>query len=633
MRSTGAAPSSAAPFALQQPSQPPIGDYAAIGDCRTAALISSDGSLDWLCLPRFDSPFVFGALLDRERGGRFTIRPAGAFETHRRYLGATNVLETTFRTASGELRLVDFIPVADEEVKRRELRPDFTVARCLECVAGEVEVEVLVDARPAYGRATPRVSGGGLLGFRIEYGSEMLGLRSEIELRRMPGGATALGGTARLREGERRRLALAFSTSAPAVFPPLGSILDDWLAETRAWWERWAGKLRYEGPHHEAVTRSALALKLLCFAPSGAVVAAPTTSLPEVLGGDRNWDYRYCWLRDASLTTGALFALGCHEEADSFLAWMLHSTRLTWPELQVLYTVFGEARVPEQILPELSGYAGSRPVRIGNGAHGQRQLDVYGEVVNAAFDFVQRGGRLDASSARMLTGLGRSVCKLWHEPDAGIWEGRSGPRHHTLSIAMCGVALERLAQLGAAGHLRLPFGGYAAERKEIRRTVETEGYSEQLGSYVAVLGSEELDASLLLLGLHGWADPRSERMRGTYWRIRRELGVGPLLFRNRSGRDDVPTEEGCFGICSFWGVEQRARQGDPIGAEEDFMVLLGYANDLGLFSEEIEPGTGAALGNFPQAFTHVGLIRAALALEAPQRLPADTKDQGTGAPA
>lgn len=592
----------------------PIASYALIGDCHTAALVSSGGSVDWLCLPSFDSSSVFGALLDPERGGSCAIRPVGEFESVRRYVGPTNVLETTFRAPAGVVRLVDFVPVASEAVKRQTLWPDFTLCRRIECLAGEVEVEATCDARPDYGRSAPRVVYSPNLGFQLDYGPRTLALRSDLPLHQRPG-ATVIEGRATLRAGERRDLALSFSETAPAVLPPLGSQLDERLATTLAWWEAWAAHLRYGGPHRDAVVRSALALKLLCFASSGAVVAAPTTSLPEEVGGSRNWDYRYCWLRDASLTTSALFDLGCTTEAEAFLAWMLHATRLSWPELQVLYTVYGEAKVKEYELTELAGYAGSRPVRVGNAAHGQLQLDVYGEVINAAFGFVERGGRLDSVSARMLAGLGQTVCNLWREPDEGIWETRGGRRHHTLSKAMCWIALDRLLRLAEKGQVRIPTTRFAAECRTIRETVESSGYNEALGSYVGVLDSDELDASLLLLGLHGYADPRSARMRGTYQRIRERLGVGALLYRNRSGRDGISINEGCFGICSFWGVEQRARQGDHAGAEADFSELLGHANDVGLLGEEIDPSTGAALGNFPQAFTHVGLIRAALALD------------------
>jgi GH15 family glucan-1,4-alpha-glucosidase len=596
--------------------QTPIDGYAVFGDCRSAALVSRDGSVDWLCLPRFDGPSVFAALLDPSRGGSFSVRPAGAFQVERRYVGATNVLETTFHTPTGELRLTDFVAVAGEEAKRAELWPDFTLARHARCVAGEVALEVVCDARPDYGRATPRIVGGGAAGWRIEHGTLSFDLRSELPLHVRDGGSV-LEGTERLRAGETRRLAIAFTALAPAVLPPLGESLDERLAATLAWWEGWSSRLSYEGPYREVVQRSALALKLMCFAPSGAVVAAPTTSLPEVVGGSRNWDYRYCWLRVASLTTASLLDLGYHVEAASFRAWSIPATTLTWPALQVLYTVYGDARVPERTLPELSGYLGSRPVRVGNGADGQLQLDVYGEVVDAAYHFVARGGELDSVSARRLAGIGRSICRLGREPDEGIWEARAGRRHHTLSKAMCWVALDRLLRLGEAGKVTIPTREFEAERRAIREAVESRGYDRKLGSYVAAFDSDDVDASLLLLGLHGYCDPRSPEMVGTAARIRERLGVGPLLYRNRSGQEGVSTREGCFGICSFWGVHQRALQGEPEAAAEDFRLLLGYANDVGLFAEEIDPATGAALGNFPQAFTHVGLIGAALALEPP----------------
>jgi GH15 family glucan-1,4-alpha-glucosidase len=609
---------------------PPIGDYGVIGDCRTAALISSRGAIEWLCLPRFDSPSIFAAILDRERGGRFAIGPAGPSSVSRRYLDSTNVLETTFTTASGRLRLTDVMTVATEAEKGSDLWPNHEIVRRVEAIEGDVEVEVVVDPRPDYGRTHPIFRHDTLLGFVCARGAEAIAIRSEIPLHLDHG--PGMRGSVRLRAGECRYVSLSYEQRLPLIVPALGDRAALAIDTSIRWWRNWAARCAYDGPHREAVIRSALTLKLLTFAPSGAVVAAPTTSLPEDPGGVRNWDYRYCWLRDASLTLRALFDLDFMIEAEAFLSWMLHATRLTWPELQILYDVYGETRLPEIELDHLGGYEGSRPVRVGNAATGQLQLDTYGEVIDAAAAYVDRGGRLNRATARMLAGLGRTVMARWREPDEGIWEIRADRRHHTLSKAMCWVALDRLIGLAARGELRGPVADWARERDAIRAEIEGRGYHERLDSYVNVLDGEDVDAGLLLLGLHGYADPSSPRMRATCRRVHERLGVNGLLYRYLD-EDGLPGREGAFGIASFWGVECRARAGDVEGAAAAFDHVLTFANDLGLFGEEIDPASGAALGNFPQAFTHVGLINAALTLDecrrgrAPQptRVPEEEK--------
>ncbi len=593
-----------------------IGDYAVIGDCRSAALISRDGAVEWLCWPRFDSPSIFGALLDRARGGRFTTCPTAPFTARRRYLGHSNVLETTFRTETGVLKLVDLMPVASEQEKRRRLRPAHQLLRALECLEGEVAVEVRCEPRPDYGRIVPTLRHRGRLGIYCENGAQALVLRSEVPLTLSPD-ATSAQGLVHLRRGERCHLSLSQSDGEPAILPSLGDESEKQIRTSLDWWEAWASRCSYRGPYQEAVLRSVLVLKLMAYAPSGAIIAAPTTSLPEQLGGVRNWDYRYCWLRDASLTLQSLFDLGYGEEAEAFLAWLLHATRLTRPELQIVYDVYGETALAERELPHLEGFAGSRPVRIGNDARTQLQLDIYGEVVDAVYQFVCRGGRISRATARMLTGFGETVCRRWQEPDEGIWEVRSGRRHHTYSKAMCWVALDRLLKLRDAGHLngKVPVARFTRERDAIRREIERRGYSEHRGNYVSVFDGDEVDASLLLLGRIGYADPASPRMANTSARIHERLAVEGLLYRYRSEDDGLPPGEGAFGICSFWAVASQARQGDVDGAARAFERILSCANDVGLFAEEIDPPTGGALGNFPQAFTHVGLIDAALTLE------------------
>jgi GH15 family glucan-1,4-alpha-glucosidase len=592
---------------------PSIGDYGLIGDCRAAALVSRDGSIDWLCVPRFDSPSIFGALLDARKGGRFRIRPTGPFRSERRYLPDTNVLETTYRTASGAVALRDLMPVASEAEKRERLTPDHQVLRELEGLDGEVELEILYQPRPDYarGRVVLRKRGG--LGIWGEAGGAAFVLRSELPVELLEGGASA-GGVACLRAGDRAYLSFSYAEEAPAVVPPLGEIARDKVERTLRWWREWAGRCTYEGPYREAVIRSALTLKLMAYAPSGAVVAAPTTSLPERIGGERNWDYRYCWLRDASLTLRALFELGYDEEALAFLSWMLHATRLTWPELQVLYDVFGEARLPETSLPHLDGYAASRPVRVGNDAHGQLQLDVYGEVLDAVSRFARRGGRFDRDTVKMLDGLGHTVCRRWREPDEGIWEGRSGRAHHTHSKALCWVALDRLIEMHEVGQIDVCIDIFRTERDAIRREVERRGYNAELGSYTRIFDGDTVDAALLTLPLYGYLDASHPRMRSTCARIRNMLGRGPLVYRYRDVDDGLSAGEGAFGICSFWAAECLALGGDLPAATAAFERLLACGSDLGLFAEEIDPDTAAPLGNFPQAFTHVGLINAALTL-------------------
>jgi GH15 family glucan-1,4-alpha-glucosidase len=594
-------------------SAPEIGDYAIIGDCRSAALISRAGSIDWLCWPRFESPAQFCALLDSARGGCFAIRPAAEFTTLRRYIDDTNVLETTFNTATGSARLTDLMPVASEAEKRRALRPEHQILRRIECTEGQIEMQLQYAPRPDYARRPPRLRERGKFGIYEEHAGQLLTLTADVPLL-LSADSSSAEAQFTLRQGERRYASLVFSDSEPAIIPPLGEEADQKIRTSINWWRDWSSRCRYQGRHRDAVIRSALVLKLMTFAPSGAVVAAPTTSLPEAFGGVRNWDYRYCWLRDASLTLQALHDLGYTVEAEAYLAWLVHATRLTWPKLQPLYDVYGERDVEETQLDHLDGFAASRPVRVGNAAGNQLQLDLYGEVVDAVFQFTRRGGRLDRTTSRMLAGFGETVCRCWREPDEGIWEIRGERQQHTFSKVMCWVALDRLVKLHDAGHVRIARDRLVAVCDEIRCEIERRGFSGRLGSYVAVFDGDELDASLLQLARYGYVDAESERMRGTIQAIRARLGRDGLIYRYLNLSDGLPPGEGAFGICGFWAVDALARSGDLDGANAAFEHLLAYGNDVGLFAEQIDPDTGRALGNFPQAFTHIGLIDAALTL-------------------
>ncbi len=588
-----------------------ISEHAIIGDGRSAALVTRAGSIDWLCWPRFDSDAVFAGLLDPE-GGAFDVTPVGPFRAARRYLPETNVLETRFSAAGGTGVLLDFMPIGGGSDGDRPPAAEREILRILRCESGELEVEVVVDPRPGFGRARRRWRDARGLGLHLHAGNELFAFRSEPPLPLSPGGGVRA--RVRLPAGATARFSLTHAVEAPASIPPLGPRAEDALASTVDAWRSWAARIAYTGPFRAEVVRSALALKLLVHTPSGAIVAAPTTSLPERMGGALNWDYRYCWLRDASMTVRALFGLGFREEAEAFVGWLIHSTRLTRPSLRILYDVYGRSP-PREREVGLAGYAGSRPVRKGNAAKDQVQLDVYGEVVDAAAQLVRRGVQLDRETRRMLTAFGEYVCRHWREADEGIWEPRTGARQHTYSKALCWVALDRLLELHRSGHLpRVRADRLACERAELRRAIERRGYSRVLGSYVQVFDGEAMDAALLQLPWYGYGRAGSPRMRSTLARIERELGAGGgLLYRYRASPE---WREGAFGICAFWAAENVALGGGPAAeAESRIAALLRYANDVGLFAEEIDPVTGDALGNFPQAFTHIGLVNACLTLQ------------------
>jgi GH15 family glucan-1,4-alpha-glucosidase len=593
-----------------EPSYPPIADYAAIGDGRTVALVSRAGAIEWLCLPHFSAPSVFGAMLDRAGGGTFVIAPALAYTSTRRYVDETNVLESTHRTTTGIVRVTDLLPMP---ANRHRLEPMREVLRIVEGIEGSVTMRVLADARPDYGRARMRPLRRGALGWRWSWRDELLTLDTDAPLS-LAGNEHALDARFTVTAGSKYSFSLCYTKGDIGVGAQLGAASERRLATTLAWWRQWAGRCSYDGPYRDAVIRSALALKLMTYSLSGGVIAAPTTSLPEALGSNRNWDYRYCWLRDAGLTMRAFTGLGFMDEARAFFGWLVHTTRLTWPRLQVLYDVHGRTDVPERELPRWEGYCHSKPVRIGNGAAGQLQLDTYGGVLAAARDFVRGGGEVQADEARVLAGFGRSVLDLWAQPDNGIWEIRGARRDYTLSKAWCWVALDCLLDLHRQGIVKIDAARVRAGRDAIAHIIESRGFNPQLRSYVQTLDGDRVDASLLLMACLGYKDPNDARMRGTYERIRRRLARNELLFRYEPDVDRLASREGAFGICSFWAIDYLVGRGDLDTARRMFERMVARANDLGLFAEEIDPDGGSQLGNFPQAFTHVGLIFAALSL-------------------
>jgi GH15 family glucan-1,4-alpha-glucosidase len=590
---------------------PKIRDYAVIGNGRSAALISNRGSIDWLCWPRFDSASIFAAILDQRIGGSWSIRPLQGTEVSRRYIDQTNVLETTFSNGSGQIVLIDFMPVTSEKGKKQRLWPEHELVRQIKCVKGEMEVIADFVPRPDYGSRRPKIKNARKFGWRIEIGARVFTLRSEIELVRQGGGLAA---SMTLKAGETAAFSFSYSAEGPAVVPALGDLIVEKLNLTIDWWQDWASQSNYHGPYERHVVRSALVLKLLSYAPSGAIVAAPTTSLPESIGGDSNWDYRFAWLRDAAFTVHALFGLSYKDDAEAFVDWLLHSTRLTRPKLRVVYDVFGERTPPEKELSHLRGYKDSRPVRIGNAASEQLQLDLYGEVVDAVSHIIGKDEQLDRDTQKMLRQCAEYVCDHWREPDNGMWEYRDQPQHYTHSRLMCWVALDRILKM----HARNQLGGIDRKRCEadlaaIRQEIEECAWNPTLQTYTQACGSKIVDASALLLAYHGFEDAASERMQKTHERIRERLVPrAGLVYRNERS---LELSEGAFALCSFWEVDFLARSGKVQEAREIFEAVLRYANDVDLFAEEIDPETGDALGNFPQAFTHLGVINAALSLD------------------
>ena len=583
----------------------PLRDYAVIGDGRTVALVSRDGSVDWWCLPNLDSPSVFGALLDADRGGRWVLRPEDAAQIDRRYRPGTNLLETTYSAATGRVRVTDVLTLPDGG-----LTPLRELARRVEGLTGCVTMRWRIEPRFGYGIARTRIeprtpwpvatSGSNAVAACVWGAGDV-----EIE-------DGAIGGRFEARAGARSTLAVVAAYGEPLIFPSRDDV-ERRIEATAAFWRDWSARLVYRGPWRDAVVRSALALKLLVFAPSGAIAAAPTTSLPEAIGGERNWDYRFSWIRDSAFTLESLLQLGCHTEANAFFWWFMHATRLTLPRLHALYRLDGASHTPERTLP-LAGYRDSRPVRIGNAAVTQLQLDTYGELVDAVYQYAHWGYVLGSDTARDVARVADFVCSTWRKPDSGIWEVRAEPRHYTQSKAMCWVALDRAVRLAESG--RIPSRGarrWASEAAVIRRFIEERCWSDAKQSYAWYADTDELDASLLLLPIARYDRPDAPRIGMTIEAIRRELASGVLL-RRYTGDDGLTRGEGAFVCCSFWLAEALAISGRRRAAEELLEDLVALANDVGLYAEEIDATSRAFVGNFPQGLVHLALISAAIAL-------------------
>jgi GH15 family glucan-1,4-alpha-glucosidase len=578
----------------------PIGGYAAIGDERTVALVADDGSIDWLALPDLDSDPVFARLLGRD-AGRFSLEPEIPYRSERRYLGDTNVLETTFTTAEGTVRVTDAMTLgADGRPAAREL------VRRVEGLAGRVPLSWSVEPRFGFGTRRGDVATSDSA-FAIDLGGETLSVYAwEAEAVCQRG---AVRGRFMAERGRQALLAIRAADGERRAAPDRDE-LESRLDATASRWRAWSGGLDYEGPWRNAVIRSALALKLLVYEPTGAIAAAATTSLPETLGGERNWDYRFSWVRDSSLALDALLSLGSTSEAGAYFAWLTHATARTHPRLRVLYPLNGNAPARERVVP-LEGYRGSQPVRAGNAAVRQLQLDLYGALLQTAWLYTASGGRIDGVTRLRLAEVADLVCAQWRRPDAGMWEVRSAPRHFTHSKMLCWVALDRARRLALRGVIPGEgLGRWEREAAAIARFVEDRCWSMAKRAYVRSAGSDELDSGLLLAEVHGFAPSGRARSSQTIDAVRRELGHGPLLYRYL-GEDGLRGREGCFLACSFWLVDALARCGRADEAAETFEQLIALANDVGLYAEEVDPDSGEFLGNFPQALVHLSLINAA----------------------
>ena len=597
----------------------PIAEYGLLADCNSAALVSRGGSIDWLCVPRYDSDALFSRILD-PAAGHWSIRPAGCFTAERRYLPGTLVIETTFTTNTGTVRLRDAMAFAEGQ-RGHDLgfEAPHELLRAVECVSGSVQLLFELAPRPEYGLITPliRLEEGGARTF----GAGRVALRSVPPLELEDG---TIGSSFTLSEDQGAGFSLAWAPPEQREphKPTPAAQVSARIEDTAEAWRSWEAEHDiYDGPHRELVRTSSRVLKGLTYRPTGAIVAAPTTSLPETVGGERNWDYRFSWIRDSSLTVEALYIGTCSDEAAEFVSFMTSSAggRAGEGSLQIMYGVGGEHDLSERELPHLAGWRGSRPVRVGNGAWDQVQLDVYGELLNSLWLYHEKLGDLHPEIQAFIADLADTAARRWSETDAGMWEMRGGPRHHLSSKVLCWTALDRAVRLAPKLDEFAKAEEWAAERDRIREAVLERGWSEEKQAYAQSFDSDDLDAAQLLMPILGFLPVTDERMRSTIEAIARELTEEGLVLRYRNDEglnaDGLTGEEGTFVICSFWLVSCLAKAGEIERAEKLFDQLVGCANELGLLAEEIDTANGEQLGNFPQAFSHIGLITAAWAID------------------
>ena len=592
-----------------------IEDYALIGDCETAALVGRDGSIDWLCWPRFDSDACFAALLGTTDNGRWLVGPADGGMGTRRYRGESLILETRFETEDGAVVVIDVMPPRDGEAN---------IIRIVRGERGAVKMRMELLVRFGYGARIPWVHRQEDGTLRAIAGNEQLVLRTPVKV---VGQGLASVAEFTVREGESVPFALSWAPSCDA--PPEPADAEAALASTERFWKEWAGRAQVEGEHRAAIMRSLVTLKGLTYAPSGGIVAAPTTSLPETLGGGRNWDYRFCWLRDATLTLLSLMNAGYYEEATAWRDWLLRAIAGAPEQAQIMYGISGESRLTEFTIDWLPGYEGASPVRIGNGAHGQLQLDVFGEVMDAFYQAAKGGVKGDEYAAAVLRNLLAHLAKTWDTPDRGIWESRGAPRHFTFSKVMAWVAFDRGVKLATEHGLGGPVDEWRALAARIHADICAKGWDPELNSFVQSYGSKWLDGSLLLLPTTGFLPPDDPRMLGTVEAVQKRLVVEGYVMRHDPAEVETGLAhgEGAFLACTFWLADALVLLGRRAEGEAIFERLLALQNDVGLLSEEYDVRAARLVGNFPQAFSHIALINTAANLSRGQK-PAEQRGAG-----
>lgn len=595
-----------------RPEYLPIENYGVIGDLTTVALVSMDGSIDFMCFPRFDSPTIFAAILDRKKGGYFQIAPLDNDAKNKQiYLPQTNVLLTRFLSPDGVTEVSDFMPTEDQ-------CPGHDLVRRVKCVRGTSHVRVVCAPRFNYARSGHTVEAfeGGVIFRSNGPDGTVLRLRSPEPLKVEDDGSVVAEFT--LHAGDTRGFILEQAIGAHADAPSASQeFVSETFKQTLTFWRDWIGKMKYQGRWREMMERSALALKLLDSRPHGSIIASPTFGLPEQIGGVRNWDYRYTWIRDASFTLYALIRLGYTEEAEKFMDWIAERCNELSEEgtLNIMYAIDGRKELTEETLDHLEGYRGSKPVRIGNGAYDQLQLDIYGELMDAVYLYDKYGARISHELWRNLTRLMNWLCRNWHLPDEGIWEVRGGRKKFLFSRVMCWVALDRAVRLSMKRSLPAPLQEWISTRDQIYRTIHKDFWNPRIGAFTQSQGSTYVDSSALLMPLMRFIGAKDPRWLSTLRVIENDLVEDSLVYRYKNhDHDGLDGEEGTFSMCTFWYVECLSRAGDIEKARLVMEKMLGYANHLGLYGEELG-ARGEHLGNFPQAFTHLGFISAAFDLD------------------